>query len=158
MTCSSGTGANLHRDSGYLVRGRTCRFSLLPQLTCCFLAAMALLASSAASGRAETLKLEAQLIWGTNDAKSPDKDHKPVDADIEKKLKDLPLKWSHYFVVNRKRFEVPSPGTQKVSLSDKCEIEAKSVAQSMLEVSHFGHGKKTWQGNQALPRCETHIV
>src|SRR5258708_3730579 len=130
----------------------------LTRSTCCFVAALGLLAAGAAPARAETLKLEVQLLWGTNDAQSPDRDYKPVDADIEKKLKDLPLKWSHYFVVNRKRFEVPSPGTQKVSLSDKCEIEVKSLGQSMVEVSHFGQGKKTWQGKQALPRGETLIL
>ena len=56
----------------------------LTRSTCCFVAALGLLAAGAAPARAETLKLEVQLLWGTNDAQSPDRDYKPVDADIEK--------------------------------------------------------------------------
>src|SRR5208337_1532969 len=71
------------------------------------------------------LKLEAQLIWGTNDPQSPDPSHKPVDSDVLKKLAALPLKWSNYFSVNRKGFNVPLTTTCKVPLSEKCRMEVK---------------------------------
>ena len=124
----------------------------------CVVVALGFLAVGAPVARAETLKLEAQLLWGTNDAQSPDKNHEPVAPDIEKKLRDGPFKWTHYFVVNHKRFDVPSSETRKVALSEKCEIEVKYLGQSQVEVSHFGQGKKTWHGTQPLPRGETLVL
>lgn len=62
-------------------------------------------------------KFEAQLIWGTNDSKSPDPKHKPVEAEVQKKLSDLPLKWKNYFEVNRKTMEVPQGESTKAVLS-----------------------------------------
>lgn len=115
-----------------------------------------LVAVPAANG--ETLKLEAQLLWGTNDAKSPDRTHKPVDPDIAKRLHELPLKWTNYFVVNSKRFEISGTNPKRISLSDKCEIEVKNLGQSMVEVSHFGQGKRTWRGTQALPEGEALVL
>ena len=54
--------------------------------------------SSSAARRvlqAATMKLQVQLVWGTNDDHSPNPKHKPVEADVRKKLKELPLKWSN---------------------------------------------------------------
>ncbi len=59
------------------------------------------------------------------------------------------------FVVNQKRFEVPSSEARKVALSEKCEIEVKYLGRSQVEVSHFGQGKRTWHGTQPLPKGET---
>src|SRR5271167_3478060 len=69
------------------------------------------LAARAADAAGGNLKLEAQLIWGTNDPQSPDPKHTPVDPDILKKLTGLPLKWRYYFCVNRKTFDVPVGAT-----------------------------------------------
>ena len=102
------------------------------------------------------LKLEAQLIWGTNDPQSPDPTHKPVDADILKKLQTLPLKWTNYFVVNRKVIEVGTAAPVKTAMSDKCEIEVKNLGNSNVEVAYFG--KRQQVVKQALPKGDTLVI
>jgi len=52
----------------------------------------AFLISGEARLQAATLKLQVQLIWGTSDARSPDPKHKPLESDVQAKLRDLPLK------------------------------------------------------------------
>jgi hypothetical protein len=121
-----------------------------------------LLALAISPGRAvaadAALKLEAQLVWGTNDEKSPDPKHKPVEADIKKKLQDLPLKWTHYYEVNRKSFEVAASANKRIVLSDKCDIEVKNLGQSSVEVSLIGKGAQVLTRKQALPKGETLVV
>src|SRR5438477_11563314 len=100
---------------------------ILAPLLAGVLAAGALLASGGVSPEGSVLKLEAQLIWGTNDPQSPDPKHKPVESAVKKKLNDLPLKWTNYFEVNRKAFEVPLNGTTKAPLSEKCSLDVKNL-------------------------------
>lgn len=123
-----------------------------------YAAAFALFACGEPSVQAATLKLQAQLVWGTNDDHSPNPKHKPVEADVRKKLKELPLKWSNFFEVNRKDVEVPPSDTTRISLSEKCQLEIKSLGGSRLAVTLFGKGKETWKGTQALPKGEMLVL
>src|SRR5512133_642393 len=82
---------------------------------------------SRADMHAADMKLQAQLLWGTDDTKSPNPKHKPVDPDLKKKLKQLPLKWTNYFEETSKSFEVPQASSRRIALSDLCEIEVKNV-------------------------------
>jgi len=97
------------------------------------------------------IKLETQLIWGTNDPQSPDPKHKAVDADVLKKLTALPLKWSNYFEVHRKRFEVPPTGSTNITLG-KCEIGVKQLVRPAIEVSFIGKGKPVEKRTLRLPK------
>jgi len=107
---------------------------------------------------APPLKLEVQLVWGTNDKVSPDPKHKPVEPTVKRKLKELPLRWANYFEVNRQDFEVPADGVKKVSLSKQCAIEVKNLGHSKVEVSHFGKGEHVLKRTQALPKGETFVL
>jgi hypothetical protein len=107
---------------------------------------------------AADLKLEAQLIWGTKEPKSPNPKHKPVDADVRKKLDSLPLKWSHYFEVNRKQFEVSPTNTKWVDLSEKCAVEVKNLGANKVEVSLVGKGRTVWRGIQSFPPNEILVL
>ena len=101
------------------------RFRLVPaSLLVCFAVGMALAFTrqSALAGNSK-LKFEVILVWGTNDKQSPDPNHKPVDADIDKELKKL-FKWANYFEVNRKQFELPSTGVTNVPVSLGMPVEA----------------------------------
>ena len=118
----------------------------------------AFFSSAAAPVQAATLRLQVQLLWGTSDERSPDPTHKPVEADVRAKLKDLPLKWSHYFEVNRKDFEVPPSGSNKVPLSEKCALEVKRLEGAKLEVALFGKGKETLRRRQTLGRGEMLVL
>ncbi|MCX6891843.1 MAG: hypothetical protein WCL11_19860 [Verrucomicrobiota bacterium] len=108
--------------------------------------------------QAATLKLQAQLVWGTNDERSPDPKHKPVEAVVKEKLKELPLKWSNYFEINRKNVELSPSGTSKVELSEKCQLEVTSLGGSKLEVILLGKGKETLKRTQALPKGEMLVL
>jgi len=107
---------------------------------------------------AADMKLEAQLLWGTDDAKSPNPKHKPVEADLKKKLKQLPLKWSNYFEETRKTFTVPQGDARRIILSDLCEIEVKNLDGSKVDVIQFGRGKKVFTRTQALPKGEMLVL
>lgn len=109
-------------------------------------------------GSRGVVKLEAHLIWGTNDDKSPNPNHKPVDEEIKRKLKELPLKWSNYFEVNRQSFQVAPGEPKKVPMSTKCDIEVRLQGQSMVEVSLFGKGTHVFKQTQALPKGEMLIL
>jgi hypothetical protein len=110
------------------------------------------LAFTAIPAQVSDLKLEALLIWGTNDAKSPDPKHKPVDPAVRKKLDDLPLKWAHYFEVKRVEFAIPESGSKKEQLSDKCTIEVKNLGGSKVEVTYFGNGRSEEKRTQFLQK------
>src|SRR5437016_4231946 len=104
-----------------------------------------------AAPAAAAMKMEVQLVWGTNDEKSPDAKHKPVGPELRKKLQALPFKWSNYFEVKRLIFEVPPSGSTNVALSDKCRLEVKPAGHSKIEVSYFGKGERLETRTQALP-------
>jgi hypothetical protein len=120
--------------------------------------AYALLACVAVCSQAAGLKLQVQLVWGTNDDRSPDPKHKPVEADVKAKLNELPLKFTNYFEVNRKDFEVTAPAISKVPLSEKCELEVKTLGGAKLEVSLFGKGKEVMKRSQPLAKGELLVL
>src|SRR5215469_12708860 len=97
--------------------------------------------------QAGPMTVEVQLIWGTDAAQSPNPAHKPVEPDVRKKLDELPLKWPHWFEVNRKRFKAaPRADPVKVPLSEKCALEVKNLGQGNVEIGLFG------KGNQVVKR------
>ncbi len=104
------------------------------------------------------VKFQAQLVWGTNDEQSPDPKHKPVEPDVRAKLGELPLKFTNYFEVNRKSVEVASTGASKVPLSEKCQVEVKSLGGSTFEVSLYGKGKEVVKRKQTLVKGEMLVV
>jgi hypothetical protein len=104
------------------------------------------------------LKLEALLIWGTNDANSPDPKQKPVTDEVLKKLHELPFKWTRYFVVNRKVFEVAHKTAVRVSMSEKCDLEVKNMGDTTVEVSLFGKHAHVLKRTQPLPKGDTLVL
>jgi hypothetical protein len=129
------------------------KLTVLARLAWVTVAALFLMAGMSRSSAAE-LKLEAQLIWGTNDAKSPDPSHKPVAADVAKKLKTLPFKWANYFEVTRKQFAVPESGVRSETMSKECEIRVKNLGKTVVELSLVGRGAAVGKITQALPKGE----
>lgn len=90
---------------------------------------------------AANIKLEAKLIWGTDDPKSPNPDHKEVDPATKEKLRKV-FKWKNYFIVNRVTKEVPSRGSNKFELSKECTIEIRELEGPRVEVKLVGRGKE----------------
>ena len=106
----------------------------------------------------EAIKLEAQLIWATNDKEDPNPKHKPVASEIREKLNQLPLKWVNYFEVNKLPIEIPKGESRKAKLSDKCEVEIKNLDGSKVEVALLGKGDPVWKRIQSLPKGEILIL
>ena len=98
--------------------------------------------------RSPSSRFEVQLIWGTNESRSPDPKHKPVEPEIRKKLEELPLKWSHYFEVKRKIFVVPPFESRREALSEKCALEIKNLGGERVEVSLIGKGERVVRRSQ----------
>ena len=121
-------------------------------------AAIFLLATTAARAEPGDMKVEAQLIWATNDKEDPNKAHKPVTPEILEKLKQLPLKWANYFEVNKVALEISKGESRKGKLSDKCEVEVKNLDGTQVEVALLGKGDPVWKRLQALPKGEILIL
>jgi len=115
---------------------------------------LCLIAVKPSEASAADLKLEAILVWGTNEATSPDPDHKPVEPRLAKKLRSLPFKWTSYFEVKREPIIVSPSGEKKKRMSPDCEIKVKNLGKSVVEVSLIGKGEPVGKVTQALPKGE----
>ena len=116
--------------------------------------AVLFLFSSLVDSSAAELKLEAKLIWGTNDESSPNPDHKPVDAPTAEKLRKV-FKWKNYFVVNRVIQTVPSRGSSRFDLSKECAVEIKELEGPRVEVKLIGKGKEVHRTTKSLSKGES---
>ena len=120
-------------------------------------AAILFICAAPAQSRAADMKLEAQLIWGTND-KSTDPKLKTVDADAAKKLESLPFKWKYYYVMTSKQFSVAKDAEHTEKLSKDCSIKVKNLGRSQVEVTVVGKEKPIGKITQALPKGELLIT
>ena len=106
---------------------------------------------------AADLKVEAKLVWGTNEDKSPNPNHKPVDAALAKKLRKV-FKWHNYFEVNRQTAAVPLNETAKIKMSSKCVLEVKNLGSSRVEVMLIVDGKAVSKNVQTLTPGEDLVL
>ena len=104
---------------------------------------LACLLAIAPSLRAEeNLKAEALLVWGTDDAQSPDPKFIAVDESLSKKLLKSPYRWKHFFVVSRQPLNIPAGGSRKgVVLSKDCSLDVTYLGEDRMEVKLIGKGK-----------------
>jgi hypothetical protein len=98
---------------------------------------------------ADDLKLEAQLVSGSNEAQAGGT---PASPQIEKKLKRLPLKWQHYFVVSVRQFSVAKDETKAVGLSDACQISVKNLGGQQVQLTLMGNGRDFGKVRQSLKK------
>ena len=99
-------------------------------------------------------KMEARLIWGTNEDKSPNPNHKPLDGELAKKLRDMPLKWKNFFEVNRQVFTITDQRYTNIVMSKKCSIEVKDKGGNNVTVKLYGDGKQVNRVDKPLPKSE----
>jgi hypothetical protein len=121
------------------------------RLALCCVATVAM----ASTGLAAERTIEARLIWGTNDEKSPDASHKPLEGEMAKKLRDLPFRWKNYFEVNKQTFAINDKEYKKVVMSKQCFIEVKDRGDSKVTVKLYGEGTLTRRVDKPLPKDET---
>jgi hypothetical protein len=114
------------------------------------------LAFGEARAHAGDMKLEIQLVWGTNDAGT--KKHQPVEDEVLRKLRELPLKWTNYFLVNSLQLTLPESQTKKEALSDKCSIELTNLGHSQVQISLYGKGEHVVKRTQQLVKGEIVVL
>jgi hypothetical protein len=108
---------------------------------------------------AADMRFDARLIWGTDDPKPPEgKNYHPAEAEVVKKLKDLPLKWNNWFVVNRTNFSARSGAPRRVMLSDKCELDVRNLGNDTVEIVLIGKGKEVVKRTQAFAMADTVVL
>ena len=125
------------------------------------LAALAFLICPLFAAQGGDMKLQATLVWATDDSKPPEgKTYTPVEPEIRNKIHDLPLKWKNYFEVSRTNFSVTPIATKKAAVSPKCEVEVKNLGtgNSEVEVVLIGKGKEVMRRKQSLPRGELLVL
>lgn len=130
------------------------RFKLGPAIPFFLVGALAFLLPLVATAGTNEVTLEAKLIWGTNEAKSPNPKHKPVAPELAEKLKNSPFKWENYFEVNSERFDLAAGKEKTVAMSKTCEIRIKNLGDCQIELRLIGKGKQVSKITQALPKGE----
>lgn len=123
---------------------------------CRWLMVLALIGSLVTAQAAE-LKLEIVLIWGSNEAKSPDPKHKPLTGEMAKRLAKV-FKWKHYFEVNKIHETIPNRGSKKIRVSPKCDIEIKELEGDSVEVKLYGEGKLINKSVKKLSKGEYFVL
>lgn len=111
-----------------------------------------------AVARAADVKLEAVLVWGTNDPKSSDPRLQPVTEEIAKKLACLPFKYTNYFEVNRKHFTLSSSEITPVRMSRDCTIEVKRLDRGKVEVTLIGKGQPVGKITQEIKKGKSLVT
>lgn len=99
--------------------------------------AFAMVAALVTPSFAANLKMEAKLIWGSNE---PSKDHKPVEQALAEKLQAC-FKWKYYYVMNSVVADIPSRETRRLKMSEPCTIEITELEGPKIEVTVIGKGK-----------------
>jgi hypothetical protein len=74
------------------------------------------------------------------------------------KLRELPLKWTNWFEVNRKEFTVLQGEVKEVAISEKCKLNVSKISGTEVEVLLIGKGKEVVKRKQSLPKGEMLVL
>lgn len=103
---------------------------------------------------AANVKIEAKLIWGTNDdADYTKKKHKRVDEPTTAKLRAC-FKWKNYWEVTNQVASIPSRGTVALKMSEPCTIKITELEGPKIELELIGKGKPVTRAVKPLVKGE----
>jgi hypothetical protein len=103
---------------------------------------------AATAARAADMKLEARLVWGTNDEKGGP-NCKPVDAGLSARLHRT-FKWSNYFEITKQVAAIPEKQTRDLRMSDRCTLRIRNLGGSRVEINCIGEGKQVHKREDTL--------
>jgi hypothetical protein len=107
---------------------------------------------------AADIKVEAKLIWGTNDDKYANpKKYTRVDEPTAEKFRKY-FKWKNYYVVNQQTATVPSRQTKRLKMSNPCSIDITELPGERVEVTLIGEGKAVNKSVQPLKKGEMLVI
>jgi len=96
----------------------------------------------AGSAHAQSMKVEAKLVWCTDDAHSPNPKHHPLEADLARRLKHSPYRWKNYFEESHHIVDIPVGQTRsRIVMSPHCSLDIKNLGNETVEVRLHGNGK-----------------
>ncbi len=102
-------------------------------------------------------KVQAVLVWGTDEAKPTGKSLKEVDAKLREKLGNI-FKWKNYFEVSRQSASIPAAKVQSLKLSDDCSVEVKILPDNVAEVKLMGKGKAIVTRRHSLSKPDALVL
>lgn len=102
-------------------------------------------------------RVQAVLVWGTDEAKPTGKSLKEVDAKLREKLGNI-FKWKNYFEVSRQSASVPPAKVQSLKLSDDCSVEVKILPDNVAEVKLMGKGKAIVTRRHSLAKPDALVL
>lgn len=107
--------------------------------------------------RAADIRLEALLVWATNDGSSPKPEHKPISPELKKKFDSMPFKWKNYFEEKKVSFGITTNQYTKVEINKSCYFDVKDLNDSRIKVKLYGKDKEVIRHEKPLPSGETLI-
>jgi hypothetical protein len=132
---------------------RGANLTLLPMA----LMVLAFLLPAYAGSNDNEMKLQAILVWGTDEEKPADPKLSELDGHLKERLKKV-FKWKNYFEVNKQDLAVPASNTKTLAMSPKCKIEVHNEGENMIEVKLIGEGKPIVKKRQMINGHELLIM
>ncbi|MBM3880916.1 MAG: hypothetical protein FJ387_14555 [Verrucomicrobia bacterium] len=132
------------------MRQRLCWHKLLPLMLMGWWVAWGV---TLAEGQAEELRLQVQLIWGTDRDKPPDPSYRMLEDRLKKKLARV-FKWKHYFEISDQKTTLVPKEVKRLKLRNHSEIEVRCDDPAILEIKLFGEGKWTKTMRQSVKALE----
>jgi len=102
-------------------------------------------------------RVQAVLIWGTNESQPSGKNIKELDAKLRERLANI-FKWRNYFEVSRKTAGVTPSKPQLVKLSDDCSVDIKLLPDNQAEVKLIGKGKTIVTRRHSLAKPDALVL
>ena len=102
-------------------------------------------------------RVQAVLVWGTNESKPAGKNLKELDIKLREKLANI-FKWHNYFEVNRQTVGVLASKPQIVKLSDECSVEVRTLPENQAEVKLIGRGKTLVTRRHSLAKPDALVL
>lgn len=109
-----------------------------------------------ASAPAEA-RVQAVLVWGTNDTQPGGKSLKELDTKLRERLANI-FKWRNYFEVNRMAASVAPNKPQTVKLNDDCSVEIKILPENHAEVRLISKGKTKVTQRHSLAKPDALVL
>jgi len=102
-------------------------------------------------------RVQAVLVWGTNESQPSGKNIKELDAKLRERLANI-FKWRNYFEVGRKTVGVTPSKPQLVKLSDDCSVDIKLLPDNQAEVKLIGKGKTIVTRRHSLAKPDALVL
>lgn len=112
--------------------------------------------AASASVPSET-RVQAILVWGTNEIQPAGKALKELDPKLRERLANI-FKWRNYFEVSRMADSVTRSKPQTVKLNDDCSVEIKLLPENHAEVKLISKGKTKVTQRHSLAKPDALVL